>query len=197
MEQDEIDEGDKTEQPAQNPVSGFIDKNSSVEKTDDKDTLIDVHIGNPLRRITELLEEIKKQKAFSFTLKGSLGLMGVVLTLSLIGFFGTTHALCDKGVQTHIGQVKMLTVTDTDPDTVFTKIIAVADYVSRVFKGQTTTSPKYRYILITANNTIHLERGRDVSLADYKDQTVFATGLYDSCSANLKLSVPQSVEAYK
>jgi len=46
----------------------------TLSKTEDQDTLIDVHVSNPLKRIVELLQDIKKQKAFSFTLKGSLGL---------------------------------------------------------------------------------------------------------------------------
>ncbi len=51
------------------------------------DDLIDVHVGNPLRRVIELLQDIKKQKAFSFTLKGSLGIAGVALALGLFGVF--------------------------------------------------------------------------------------------------------------
>ena len=58
----------------------------SVDHKVTQDALLDVHIGNPLRRITQLLEEIKRQKAFSFTLKGSLGIMGVALALSVFGF---------------------------------------------------------------------------------------------------------------
>ena len=84
---------------ASNSVTDFVKKQTKLSKTDDDNTLLDVHIGNPLRRITVLLEEIKKQKAFSFTLRGSLGIMGVVLALSIFGFFGTTTALCNKGVQ--------------------------------------------------------------------------------------------------
>jgi len=36
----------------------------------------------------ELLQDIKKQKAFSFTLKGSLGIAGVALALGMFGIFG-------------------------------------------------------------------------------------------------------------
>src|SRR3990167_4871923 len=46
-----------------------------------QDDLLDVRVGNPLRKIVELLEDIKRQKAFSFTLKGSLGIAGVALAL--------------------------------------------------------------------------------------------------------------------
>jgi len=42
-----------------------------------EDDILDIHIGNPFRRIIALLEDLKKQKAFSFTLKGSLGIAGL------------------------------------------------------------------------------------------------------------------------
>src|SRR3989338_7295204 len=57
------------ETPSKNPISNFLRNNTSVSKTKDDSTLLEIHIGNPLRKITQLLEEIKKQKAFSFTLK--------------------------------------------------------------------------------------------------------------------------------
>lgn len=62
-----------------NILSRFLHNNSNVSKIADDNTLIDVHIGNPLRRISQLLENIKKQKAFSFNIKGSLGLAGILL----------------------------------------------------------------------------------------------------------------------
>src|SRR3989304_9340450 len=90
----------------------FISENVHYSKN--KDDLLDVHIGNPLRRITELLEEIKRQKAFSFTLKGSLGIAGVALALGVFGVFGGGKILCEKGVQSYIGTVKTLNVMEQE-----------------------------------------------------------------------------------
>ncbi len=169
----------------------------TVGKTSDDDTLINVHVGNPLRKITELLEDIKKQKAFSFTLKGSIGLMGVILTMSLIGVFGTTYALCDKGVQTHIGRVKVLKVADAEADTFIQKIVGIATYIGNLFTTPVDSRPRYRYILETDDKkTIHLDRGRDVTLSTFKDLYVYATGRYDSCSANLKVTSSEGMENY-
>lgn len=83
---------------------------TSFSKDADEDTLIDVHVNNPLKRIVDLLQDIKKQKVFSFSLKGSLGLAGVALVLTGIGLFGGSQAFCTKGVQSHIGTIKTLQV---------------------------------------------------------------------------------------
>jgi hypothetical protein len=183
--------------PAASTLSKLVTGKTKISKTTDDDTLIDVHVGNPLRRITELLEDIKKQKAFSFTLKGSLGIMGVVLTFSLLGFFGTTHALCDKGVQTHIGRIKVLGVTETEPDNLVARIQRTITYFSHLFTLPPDTSPRYRYILETPEHmAIHVSRGRDVTLSTFKDKAVYATGLYDSCSQELTVETPDGIEAY-
>ena len=184
--------------PRSVPLVTDLAQKTKVSKTNDDDTLINLHIGNPLRRITEILEDIKKQKAFSFTLKGSLGIMGVMLTLSLFGFFGTTHVLCDKGVQTHIGRVKVLQVTDIEPDHVIARAQRMIKYFSTFFQEATKSSPRYRYILeISDNTTIHLNRGRDASLSPFKDLTVYATGTYDSCSKEMTIETPEAIEEYK
>lgn len=180
-----------------NPVAAVVANKTKVSETDDDDTLINVHIGNPLKRITELLEDIKKQKAFSFTLKGSIGIMGVALTLSLLGFFGTTHVLCEKGIQTHKGIVKVLKVTDTEPDHVVAKIQRIIKYFSAFFSSDDNTSPRYRYVLeLSDNTTIHLNRGRDASFTPFKDKSVYATGNYDSCSRELTIQTSEAIEEY-
>lgn len=180
------------------PLTTAVINKTKISEANDEDTLINVHIGNPLRKITELLEEIKKQKAFSFTLKGSIGIMGVALALSLLGFFGTTYALCDKGVQTYIGRVVVLKVTDTEPDHMVAKIQRAITYFSTFFSRKENTSPRYRYILnLSDNTTIHLNRGRDASFTPFKDKTVYATGNYNSCSRELTIQTPEAIEELK
>lgn len=178
------------------PVTKAVLNKTKMSEADDDNTLINVHIGNPLRKITQLLEEIKKQKAFSFTLKGSVGIMGVALTLSLLGVFGTTHALCDKGVQTHKGQIKMLKVLDVEPDHLVARIQRVIKYFGTFFSSQENNSPRYRYILESKDNntTIHLNRGRDVAFTPFKDKSVYATGNYNSCSKELTIQTPEAIE---
>src|SRR5438046_1279755 len=103
--QKEEDE-EKKVQPKKDDVEKFVSSHVHYSKNDDD--ILDVHIGNPLYKITKLLEEIKKQKAFSFTLKGSLGIAGVVLAFTFLGVLGAGNVLCSKGVQSEIGVVQIL-----------------------------------------------------------------------------------------
>src|SRR3989338_3621357 len=119
------------ETPSKNPISNFLRNNTSVSKTKDDSTLLEIHIVNPLRKITQLLEEIKKQKVFSFTLKGSLGIMGVALALSVFGIFGGSKMLCDKGVQTKLGTLKILAVPENEPS--IPLLSPAIDYYKKLF----------------------------------------------------------------
>lgn len=168
-----------------------------VSKTTDEDTLIDVHVNNPLKKIVELLQDIKKQKAFSFTLKGSLGIMGVALALSAFGIFGGAKMLCDKGIQTQVGILKELDSTSIERSNV--PIIGQAiDYYHNLFTSQNTTTQKKRVILLKDDrSTIFLPNTRGVLYESLLNQPVYTTGQYDSCSQTLKPQSPSDLQLFQ
>jgi len=187
----------KPQQASNSPLTNLLHNTTSVSKTHDDSTLLDVHIGNPLRRITMLLQDIKKQKAFSFTLKGSLGIMGVALALSVFGIFGGSKMLCDKGVQTQVGMIKELDSVTIERSTV-PLLGAVFDYYSNLFTVQSAVSQKKRIILLKDDRTtIFLPNTRGVSYYNYLNAQVYATGQYDSCSQVLKPSDQSDIQPFQ
>ncbi len=167
------------------PISKFFKENTKYSKNNDD--LIDIHVGNPLQKIITLLEEIKKQKAFSFTLKGSLGIMGVFLTLSVFGVFGGGKILCDKGSQSHIGIVRVLNIEDEIPS----QIPLLDPFLSYFAPRQ-----KYkRTVLIRDDSSvIKFSFVRNVDFSKFTDQFVVATGNYDSCGQTLALEDKEGIE---
>lgn len=185
--------------PATHSIAAALAKQTEVKKTTDDNTLIDVHIGNPLRKITALLEEIKRQKAFSFTLRGSLGIMGVVLAFTTFGFFGTTHALCDKGVQSKIGTIKVLQSVDEENDNWFQNLLTLANSYKYTLYGMPVPQhDNSRVILVTKTlDTIHLLSTGDQPISQLKKHPVIVTGPYDSCSQTLKVVTSADIEQYQ
>ena len=160
------------------------------EQGESKDDILDVHVGNPLRKITELLVDIKKQKAFSFTLKGSLGIMGVALALSVFGIFGGGKILCDKGVQTQIGVIKTLNIYDTEQS----RSIPVLSLFLNYFNPKT---PHYKTILVKTDETVISVLGiNNKTIQQWNNNYVIATGNYDACSQTLTVSNPGGIEIY-
>lgn len=177
------------------PVENLKDNAVHIKKTHDPDTLLDVRVSNPLKKIIELLEDIKKQKAFSFTLKGSLGIMGIVLALSLFGLFGGSKMLCDKGTQSQIGIIKILQAPDQEISTV-PFIGPLIDMYSTYFRNP-YASPIFRTVLIREDGTvIYLPKTTGVNMKDFSEFNVIATGQYDSCSQTLKINSSIGVELY-
>lgn len=172
----------------------FISKNkaSSISKGEKySDDLLDVRVHNPLKRITDLLEDIKKQKAFAFTLKGSLGVMGVFLALSVFGIFGGGKMLCDKGVQSLIGTIKILQVTQTEG-----RHIPILSNLISYLKNE-SNQPHPRTLLVKQDGTaINLPPSRFVDLVPFQNYSVIATGDYDACGQTLKVTDPAAVEFF-
>jgi hypothetical protein len=187
----------KSALPSKRPslLSSLFPTSVAVDHTADDDTVLDIKIGNPLRRITQLLEDIKKQKAFSFTLKGSLGLAGIALVITSFGVFGGTKAFCSKGVQSHIGTLKILNMVDApDRSPIAERVMVVWDAMTG---NDFTRRTRQRMVLVRVDETVLTikERVDGLTLGSFVGQ-VIATGEFDSCSNTLTLKDINAVETY-
>lgn len=174
-----------TPQKPQDPISKFMKEHTSYSKN--QDDLLDIHVGNPLRKIVELLQEIKQQKAFSFTLKGSLGIAGVALTLGVFGVFGGGQILCERGVQSQIGTVKILNATDNPPQNILKSLI-------NNFK-----SPEVHNRVVLVKNdysVVSLILNNSSLIIPYTDMPVIATGNYNSCSQTLSITDNKDIQIF-
>jgi hypothetical protein len=121
----------------------------------------------------ELLQDIKKQKAFSFTLKGSLGIAGVALALGMFGIFGAGNLLCEKGTQKEIGVIKTLSVMEEEPVAI-PLLSDIIDYFA-------PRARHYSVVLIRKDESvISLPYSRNVNFSQYNNAPVIATGNYDA-----------------
>jgi len=179
--------------PTSDLTSRIFPTHIQIDKKVGDDTLLDVHLSNPLRKITKILEEIKSQKAFSFTLKGSLGITGVVLALSTLGILGGTKMLCDKGEQTLSGTLKVLKISQTPPSVpIISYIINSFNYIAYHKEWPALTK---RYILVDMKDlsTVSL-MAPSSQIVPLINSVVYATGEYDSCSRILKVTKSDSIE---
>lgn len=173
---------------AKNPLEKFIFSHTGNYK--DQEDLLDIRIGNPLRRVIELLEEIKKQKAFTFTFKGSLGIAGVLMFLSVFGLFGGNKIICEKGNQSIVGYVKILNFRE-----IYTDKIGPLDYVLNIISVPQKKIIK-RTILLTnsEDRTIHLPYTNGIDFSKYSNNLVIVTGRYNSCSNSLQIESSDGIE---
>lgn len=174
---------------AKNPVEKFLLSHTGNYK--DQEDLLDIRIGNPLGKIIDLLEQIKKQKAFSFTLKGSLGIAGVVLVISVFGIFGGGRLICDKGVQSEVGVIKILNARE-----IYSKQIPLLTYVLDLLAPSQKLIKNRTILLGNDEKTIYLPYSEEVDLKQYANSRVIATGNFNSCSRTLIIDDSSAVEVY-
>jgi hypothetical protein len=185
------------EVPGKNILSNFLHNNSAVSKTTDDNTLIDVHIGNPLRRISQLLEDIKKQKAFSFNIKGSLGLAGILVILTTFGIFGGTRALCSKGEQSRIGRVIQLNLPQqpSSPSLIQRAQNIWEALFSKTAQKQPTA--QNRLVLVENDKTVfHILGSISANIIEISGPPVILTGDIDSCAQTITVKDPKAIQEY-
>lgn len=161
----------------------------SADVKESSDDLIDIHVGNPLRKIVTLLQEIKQQKAFSFTLKGSLGIAGVALALGVFGVFGGGQILCERGVQSQIGTLKVLNTTEIETSGV-PVLSQILDYFSIKQTHNKTVLIKPDYTVVS------LPYSSKVDYTKFVEMPVIATGNYNSCSQTLTITNNKDIQIY-
>lgn len=183
-----VEDEKKDDKESTNPVVRFLHNETAIHKSKD-DELLDIHIGNPLRRITDLLEQIKRQKAFSFTLKGSLGIMGVALVAGTFSILGGSKALCDKGTQTKIGEVRELVYKENSERS----FLSYVPFLESFFPDRKIP----RKILIdSSGKVIHIIGKNDVDFMTTNPQQKTLTGNYDSCSETLRVDDQTGVQEF-
>lgn len=172
------------------PIKNFFKKNTNVSKSKKDDELIDIHVGNPLKKITALLEEIKNQKAFTFTLKGSLGIMGVALVIGSFGIFGGAKAFCEKGIQTKAGVIKTLTYQEPQKDSWVDYLPIINSFFPKKMINRT--------ILVSSDNSIYtLIFPSQVLATSYQllATNFYVTGSLDSCSNTITVDNQNGIQS--
>lgn len=169
-----------------NFITSLFKDNVSVSKSQgktDDETLVDIHVNNPLHKIVELLKDIKKQKAFSFTLKGSVGIVGVAVVLVGGGILGGSRIVCNKGTQARIGEVHVLAYSQPAVSSQ-----PIRDKIKALFGKAATATPveaKWVILVDSGNNAIRLLAKSQTYLEAFAGHTVTAVGDLNSCNQEL------------
>lgn len=175
----------------QDPVSKFLSDHTHYNKN--QDDILDVHIGNPLQKIYQVLLDIKKQKVLSISAKISFGILGVAVAVGIFSIFGVSNVFCAKGVQSEIGVIKTLNVEDKTSSN-----IPVIGNLIDWFGVRTNPQTHARVVLVRDDNTtIHLPYSKNVKFATYQNLPVIVTGNYDACNSTLTVQDESGVETFR
>lgn len=173
--------------------------NVSENKTQNDETLIDVKVTNPLRRISAILEQIKRKQATVIDFKFTIPLVALPLFMLLAFSLGKTGATCGGNTQTKLGLLYILRTTSTQPSAGLfgqTKQILAKNlpFLASVL-GTNQQSTENRTILIQRDNTaLTIEKPNSVSLNAYHTRQVFVTGKVNTCEQTIEVDNESDVQ---
>ena len=148
----------------------------SASEGDDPGTLIDIKITNPLKKIYELINEIKKKQSTTLSLKLTIPLVALPIFLFVAFQLGKDQALCEQYFTSRIGIVKTLDVEEA---------VETGGLLSKLKIKSPTTIYEHvqRTILIdSVGSIITILNQKQVDISKYENTKVVITGTYSSCT---------------
>lgn len=170
---------------ALNLLSNFI----STGESDDPSALIDIKITNPLKRIYELIQEIKKHQATTFSLKFTIPLIALPIFLYAGFQVGKGQGICQQVTTSKVGVIKNI-MAELPQNT--------QNFLNISWPG---TSVKYavenRTLLVDLNGeSISVLNPKKIDIGKYSNQNVIITGLYSSCAGIITVVSDKNISAF-
>lgn len=124
----------------------------------------------------------------SYPLSDMLRIAITVFIIVMLSTFGIQHAVCDKGVQTQVGTVKVLKAkSDINPLENATNVLLQRPSVKKDAERIVLFNPK--------NEAVQLLAATSVGLKEQDNKRVFLTGHYNSCKQKMYVTSSDNVEA--
>lgn len=162
------------------------------EATTESDHLVDVKIHNPLKKIEQLIDEIRRRQTTQFAFKASIPLIALPLALALIfglgGFqLGKIAApVCLTRTATRLGTLHVLTVlVQMEP----TWLERLTPWLGSPQRKQSRTIA----LLEEKTATLTVEYTLSQSLTAYNGRRVAVTGTFNPCTEVLILEAVENI----
>ncbi|MDP3941780.1 MAG: hypothetical protein Q8Q49_05750 [bacterium] len=165
------------------------------------ETLVDVKVTNPLRRIAAILQQIKNKQSTVVDFKFTIPLVALPLFMLLAFSLGKSGGVtCGGNTQTRIGLFYTLRATGNNQAGIFdrtkqalaTNIPFLAPVLANA-SGQKTSAN--RQILIQQGNSVlTVENPNNIDLSAYHTRQIFVTGRVNTCENTIEVDNDSSVQ---
>lgn len=166
-------------------ASEALSKFSSIKETTDDETILDIKVHNPLKRIAKLLEDIKRHQTTTISLRFTIPLIALPVVLFVVFQIGRAQSLCAQTFTTQRGmiQVVSLKVPAKSPS----PLQLVLSFFPAIPKPTTDLVDQDRAILLTNSEVIHIVHSSDLDLMPFRGESVLLTGNYSACTRSMTL----------
>lgn len=177
---------------ALNLLSNFV----SAGETTDPGTLIDIKIGNPLKRIYEVLQEIKKHQSTTFSMRFTIPLIALPIVLFAAFQLGRGQSICKQTTVSKVGMIKNMVVDVPESST-------SKPLIGSLLKWTPWAQSTSKYV--AENRTILVDQKGEIttillpekiSLESFSNSNVIVTGLYSSCTNVMTVVSDKNVSVF-
>jgi len=174
--------------------------NVQENKSANDETLVDVKVTNPLRRITQILEQIRRKQSTVVDLKFTIPLVALPLFMLLAFSLGKAGGVtCGGNTQTKLGLLYTLRAAgstkqpglfERTKQTVATNFTFLAPLL-----GNTQIAPANHQILIQRDNiAFTIENPKNIPLITYNTRQIFVTGKVNTCENTIMIENESDVQ---
>ncbi len=182
----------KHQEVAKTQVRDGLGKFIKTEASSQSDHLVDVKIHNPLKKIEQLIDDIRRRQTTQFAFKANIPLIALPAALALLfglgGFqLGKIAApVCLTRTVTRLGTLHVLTILVPDEPTWLERL---TPWLGSPKRREAQTAA----LLEEKSETSTVKPAAGVSLVDFNGQRVAVTGTLNPCTEILSLETAENI----
>lgn len=163
-----------------------------IEESSDEETILDIKVHNPLKKITQLLQDLKKHQTTTVSLRFTIPLIALPIVLFVAFQIGRAQTLCAQTFTTQAGTIQVLQVKV--PRTAPTALSLVLSFFPSVPQPTADLVDQERAILLLpTSEVVHIIHPRTVDVVPFVGQSVLLTGNYSACTRSITLDHQQNL----
>ncbi len=163
-----------------------------IEESSNEETILDIKVHNPLKRITQLLQDLKKHQTTTVSLRFTIPIIALPIVLFVAFQIGRAQTLCAQTFTTQAGTVQVLQVKV--PRAAPTALSLVLSFFPSVPQPTADLIDQERAILLLpSSEVVHIIHPRTVEVFPFVGQSVLLTGNYSACTRSITLDHQQNL----
>jgi len=166
----------------------YINVDSTNQNQDEE--LVDIKVHNPLKRIYQLLTDIKKHQETTFAFKFTIPLIALPVAIAILlgvgGFqLGRLNPVCQTSFTTYFGRLYSLRVVKPASSSLWSRWFSWLSVPQQVIATQT--------VLQQVDQTLVINVPKSVNIDQFHNQQVAISGELNPCTQVLEVSSLQNI----
>lgn len=173
------------------PKRSFFERLVSTKDTGEpaqKDDLLDIRVHNPLRRVIELLKDLKRHQNTTVSLRFTIPLIALPVVLLAAFQLGRVETACVPAFTTLVGNLDIVRIkAPKNPPTLVGQIVGFFSQVPLITKPSDLVDTTRTVLLTQKDGTLTVVHAADIGTVPFDKRDVLITGYLNACTRTITL----------